>query len=111
MKEVTKDWDVNAMATAVVADDPDAIAIHGELIEALNDMKAGRYAKAFEVELSPIAETRHKTGLSQRLFAERLGISVNTLKSWEQGKRQPSGSASALIKLITKRPELIAELA
>lgn len=111
LQNATKDWDINSMVQAVIADDPEAEAIQSELSAALADVKAGNYARTTQATISPIAETRHKAGLSQRLFAERLGISVNTLKSWEQGKRQPSGSALALIKLITKKPELIAELA
>lgn len=111
LQNATKEWDIDAMVQAVIADDPEAKSIQSELSAALADVKAGNYARTTQATILPIAETRHKVGLSQRLFAERLGISVNTLKSWEQGKRQPSGSALALIKLITKKPELIAELA
>lgn len=111
LQNATKEWDINAIVQAVIADDPEAEAIKSELSEALADVKTGNYARTTQATISPIAETRQKTGLSQRLFAERLGISVNTLKSWEQGKRQPSGSALALMKLITKKPDLIAELA
>lgn len=111
LQEATKDWNIEAMVQAVIADDPEAVAIQHELANALADAKAGRYARATEREISPIATARFNAGLSQKTFAERLGISVNTLKSWEQGKRQPSGAAQALMKLITKKPELVAELA
>ncbi|VXB67488.1 hypothetical protein ENHYDAX1_40001 [Enhydrobacter sp. AX1] len=49
--------------------------------------------------------------MSQSQFAKSLGISVNTLKSWEQGQRKPSGSAQVLLKLLGKKPELIDEIA
>ncbi|MDO4698774.1 MAG: helix-turn-helix domain-containing protein [Pasteurellaceae bacterium] len=111
LQRVAKDWNIEQMAQAVISDDPTAKVIESELKQALSEMKQGSYARVNKIPLSPIAEIRSKSGLSQRLFAERLGISVNTLKSWEQGKRQPSGSALALMKLITKKPELIAELA
>lgn len=111
LQDGTKEWNIEAMVQAVIADDPEAEAIQSELFAALADVKAGNYARTMQTTISSIVETRHKSGLSQRLFAERLGISINTLKSWEQGKRQPSGSALALIKLINKNPDLIAELA
>ncbi|MFZ7316531.1 helix-turn-helix domain-containing protein [Avibacterium avium] len=51
-----------------------------------------------------------KSGLTQDKFANILGISVNTLRSWEQGVRKPSGAAATLLRLLEKRPELVAEL-
>lgn len=46
---------------------------------------------------------------TQNEFAAMLGVSVRTLQSWEQGKRQPSGAAASLLKLIAAKPELLAE--
>lgn len=111
LKKATKNWNIEEVAQAVIADDPDVAVIQDDLLAALADVKRGKLARETQVNISPIAETRRKVVLSQRLFAERLGISINTLKSWEQGKREPSGSAKALLKLITKKPELMAELA
>lgn len=34
-----------------------------------------------------IKELRNKTGLSQRLFAQKFHITICTLQSWEQGRR------------------------
>ncbi len=47
---------------------------------------------------------------TQRELAEALGVSVRTLEAWEQGRRQPSGAAAALLKLIALKPELLAVL-
>jgi putative transcriptional regulator len=48
---------------------------------------------------------RARTGLSQPAFAERLRVSVETLRNWEQNKRQPRGPARALLRIIDKAPE------
>lgn len=111
LQRASKDWDIEQMTQAIIEDEPNAKSVEDEIKQALIDVKQGNYERSVKVAISPIVAVRNKSGLSQRLFAERLGISVNTLKSWEQGKRQPSGSALALMKLITKKPELIAELA
>ncbi|MFZ7200229.1 helix-turn-helix domain-containing protein [Avibacterium avium] len=37
-------------------------------------------------------------------------MSVNTLRSWEQGVRKPSGAAATLLRLLETRSELVAEL-
>lgn len=57
-----------------------------------------------------IQAIRHTAQLSQPKFAEKLGISVATLRSWEQGLRKPSGAAKTLLDLLHRRPDLIDEL-
>lgn len=109
--EDLKHIDVDAIVAAIIADDPDAEAIRDSLTRSLQQAKSGQFARVTKVEVSPIAQTRHKVGLSQSQFAKTIGISVNTLKSWEQGQRKPSGAADALLKLLGKHPDLITELA
>jgi len=48
---------------------------------------------------------RGKVGLSQNQFATRIGVSVATLRNWEQGKRFPRGPARALLRIIDRAPE------
>ena len=48
-------------------------------------------------------------GVSQRIFAEALGISIDTLQNWEQGRRQPDGPAKALLRLLARHPRLLAQ--
>ena len=48
---------------------------------------------------------REKTGLSQSAFAKLLCVSVDTLQNWEQNRRNPTGPASALLKIFMKAPE------
>ena len=47
---------------------------------------------------------RGVTGLSQARFAELLGIELATLRNWEQGRRQPTGPARALLRAIRNNP-------
>jgi putative transcriptional regulator len=54
---------------------------------------------------------RTQAGLSQAEFARATGVSVRTLQEWEQGRKVPSGAAQSLLKLVSRHPELLAELA
>jgi putative transcriptional regulator len=47
---------------------------------------------------------RRLTGLSQANFAELIGIELSTLRNWEQGRRQPTGPARALLRAIRNNP-------
>ena len=47
---------------------------------------------------------RAVTGLSQAKFAELLSIEVATLRNWEQGRREPTGAARALLRAIRNDP-------
>lgn len=106
MKPVNfSDLDIANIVEAVIKDDPDAIVIKDSLAKSLCQLREGGYAPVSEV-----SQVRQKTGLSQSQFAKSLGISVNTLKSWEQGQRKPSGAAATLMKLINKHPNLMGEL-
>ena len=54
---------------------------------------------------------RAQSGLSQSEFARATGVSVRTIQEWEQGRKAPSGAAKSLLKLVSRHPELLAELA
>lgn len=56
-----------------------------------------------------ISRARTQAGLSQSEFAQALQISPRTLQEWEQGRRSPSGSAKALIRIAIQHPEIIRE--
>jgi len=51
-------------------------------------------------------KVRKKLGLSQAQFAHRIGVPVDTVRNWEQGKRAPQGAARALLRIIDRSPEL-----
>jgi len=48
---------------------------------------------------------REKVGLSQNRFALLIGVSKRTLENWEQGRRQPTGPAKALLRILDADPE------
>ena len=48
---------------------------------------------------------RKRLGLSQAEFSQRIDVSLDTIRNWEQGKRCPTGAAKALLKILDKAPE------
>lgn len=56
-----------------------------------------------------IAALRHFVGLTQLQFAQAIGISVHTLRNWEQGRRHPDGPAVALLRIAARHPRIIRE--
>ena len=56
-------------------------------------------------------EARRKLGLSQSQFANLLGISVQTLRNWEQGWRKPTGAARVLLRLAAMNPRAVLKAA
>ena len=49
---------------------------------------------------------RARTKLTQAEFAARIGVPLETVRNWEQGKRSPRGPARALLKVIDKAPQV-----
>jgi putative transcriptional regulator len=47
---------------------------------------------------------RARTRLTQAEFAARIGVPIETVRNWEQGKRSPRGPARALLKVIDHAP-------
>ncbi len=56
-----------------------------------------------------IAALRRFVRLTQEQFAQAVGISVHTLRNWEQGRRTPEGPAIALLRIAAKHPRIIRE--
>ncbi len=56
-----------------------------------------------------IVALRRFTGLTQQSFAEALGISVHTLRNWEQDRRRPEGPALALLRIAARHPHVLGE--
>lgn len=48
---------------------------------------------------------RQRLGLSQEQLAERIHVSVTSIRNWEQGKRYPTGAARALYRILDRQPE------
>jgi len=84
--------------------------IGAELLASVREMKAGKVGAVHHISVSEVTEVRTKSGLSQSQFAQALGVSVRTLQEWEQGRRNPSGSARSLLTIAAKRPDVIREV-
>ncbi|MDM8558020.1 helix-turn-helix domain-containing protein [Candidatus Parabeggiatoa sp. HSG14] len=81
-----------------------------ETLDAVRDIKAGKVGYVRIVELPPVVEARQNLGLSQSRFADLLGVSVDTLQDWEQGRCKPSRTAISLIKIAKQRPDVVREV-
>jgi putative transcriptional regulator len=87
----------------------------GRIVEVLADgserpLPASESSHASSEPLdSPAAyarDVRARTKLTQAEFAMRIGVPIETVRNWEQGKRSPRGPARALLKLIEKAPDV-----
>jgi len=67
-------------------------------------------SRVFEFPDSEVRKVRESYGLSQDKFASLLGISVATLRNWEQGRRKPEGPARILLMVAAKHPEALLDL-
>ena len=70
-------------------------------LAAPNPSRSRKSAASREIDVRRI---RAVTGLSQAKFAELLSIEVSTLRNWEQGRREPTGPARALLRAISNDP-------
>lgn len=61
------------------------------------------------IEEPDVAAIREKYKMTQQEFSSLLGISLGTLRNWEQGRRKPHGPAKVLLKIAEKRPNAILE--
>lgn len=57
--------------------------------------------------LPAVRDLRMRSRLTQQEFAARLGVPVETIRNWEQGKRLPRGPARALLAVIAHAPETV----
>ena len=65
-------------------------------------------AAPVEAENPPaVRDLRRRARLTQQQFAARLGVPVETIRNWEQGKRMPRGPARALLAVIAHAPETV----
>ena len=56
-----------------------------------------------------VASLRRFVGPTQAQFARAMGISVHTLRNWEQGRRRPDGPAIALLRIAARHPRILRE--
>jgi putative transcriptional regulator len=85
----------------------------GRLVEILSDGSERGIAAGVssvpsgETEAGYARRVRAATKLTQADFAASIGVPIETIRNWEQGKRSPRGPARALLKLIEQAPDLV----
>jgi len=91
--------------------------LFNELLESVKQAAAiekgcAKPSRTFAVNKgNEVARARAKLGLSQTRFASLLGISIGTLRNWEQGRRRPTGAAKVLLKIATLHPKAVLDAA
>lgn len=92
-----------------------------ELVESAEEMSAvrsgrqaaGRHTSAATLVSGrdvDVAALRRRFRLSQAKFAALLGISINTLQNWEQGRRRPEGPARVLLRVAAAHPDALLDV-
>jgi putative transcriptional regulator len=84
--------------------------LFGELVESMTQTGGivrgeRKLSREFHVDSRMVKKPRAASGLSQPKFAALLGVYVGTLRNWEQGIREPSGPAKALLTAIKNDPK------
>jgi putative transcriptional regulator len=67
-------------------------------------------SRRFTITPPDIAAIRNTADKSQEDFARMIGVSVGTLRNWEQGRRKPEGPALALLKIVSADPAYVEKI-
>lgn len=85
-----------------------------EIIAGLQEIKAWKRGekklRATTIDLpraADVATIRKQLGLSQDQFASFMGVSVATLRNWEQNRREPRGPARSLLLVAATQPRAV----
>lgn len=57
-----------------------------------------------------VKAARKRLGMTQKAFAANFGVSVETVRNWEQGRRQPEGPARVLLAVIDRNPKAVLDV-
>jgi putative transcriptional regulator len=89
--------------------------IHDSLAEAVDGLEritSGSMAlRVTEIELPSAVDVRlirDDLNMTQQQFAETFGLTVATIRNWEQKKREPEQTAKVFLALIRDKPRQIA---
>lgn len=78
-------------------------------IDQARKIHTGKLKAARVTRFNPIMvrSIRLKLHASQAAFAHMIGVSIDTLQNWEQGRRRPEGPALALLKIAESNPRAV----
>jgi putative transcriptional regulator len=85
-----------------------ARGLHEALAHARGDKTLGRLHRVYVPDID-VERIRRRLGLSQSDFAAAFGVSLATVRNWEQGRRRPHGPARVLLVVIDKAPGVVLE--
>ena len=77
-----------------------------EFERALTRAQRGRIMKG-KLKPGDVAALRRFICLTQQQFADALGISVHTLRNWEQDRVVPDGPGLALLRIAARHPRIV----
>lgn len=66
-------------------------------------------SRSFVVDRQEVRQIRENLSVSQDDFAALMGVSVNTVQNWEQGRRTPTGPARVLLTIVQHQPDILTE--
>jgi putative transcriptional regulator len=86
-------------------------ALYADLAQSLKEAGAiargeAAASRRFRVTQPDVKAVREQIGLSQSEFARLMRVSIKTLQNWEQRRRNPTGPAAALLKIVLTAPDL-----
>ncbi len=86
-------------------------ALFDDLLQSLKEAKAiskGKAQASRRTEVLPldVKSVREQIGLTQLEFARLMHVSIKTLQNWEQHRRNPTGPAAALLKIVSSAPDV-----
>ena len=68
---------------------------------------SARPSRTFRFAPADVKAIRTKLGKSQAEFSLMIGVSIATLRNWEQGRRRPEGPALALLRVVSAAPKTV----
>lgn len=89
--------------------DEDRELNRADLARAIPRRQRERIARGKIAGGKDVVALRRFTGMTQLEFADALGISVHTLRNWEQDRRRPEGPALALLRIAARHPRVLRE--
>ena len=78
-----------------------------EILDSIHAIKAGKGKRRTVKIPDDVRTIRERMDLSQSAFAALLGVSLRTLRDWEQGRRKPTGPAYVLLRVAKRHPEAL----
>lgn len=105
MKLVSKKIDIHDPATLATG------WVDGARVDATTEEDIARHiaeddAEALQEAARFARRVRRRLGLTQAEFSQRINVSIDTIRNWEQGKRSPTGAARALLTVLDRMPEM-----